>query len=378
MTAYARERALDRISDIAGHGHDVVTFWREVTEVMAPVVPHYMGPCWYTLDPASLLMTSHFNPAMPVLPREWMELEYYEDDVHDLAKVARSASGISTLHEATGGDPSRSARWQANMEMGGDQELIVALRTRSGDPWASLGLYREVGEPLFNSEEIEFIRAAAPYLGEGAQRALLVGEANDPESPDAPGLLVLSSSGEVESSTPGVERWLSELPGGDWDAGRLPTAALAVAARALRSAEAPDVPGEVALARVLSESGTWVVLHGATLVSSGPRRVAVIVEPAHPARIAPLLMAAYGLTEREQEITRVVLQGDSTAQIADRLMVSPHTVQEHLKNVFEKTGVRSRRDLVGKVFFSHYEPRLRDNEQRAIDGRPVRGAPSHP
>lgn len=375
MSAYARARALDRIADLASHGHDVATFWGEVTEVIAPLVPHYEGPCWYTVDPASLLMTSHFNPAMPVLPSEFLEFEYYGEDVHDLATVARSESGVSTLHEATGGDPSQSPRWQANMEMGGDQEMIAALRTRSGDPWASLGLYREPGQPLFTEEEIDFIRAAAPFLGEGAQRALLLGEARDPEGPDAPGLLVLSSDGEVHSSTPGVERWISDLPGGDWDAGRLPTAALAVAQRALRTVKGVDAPGEVALARVLSNSGTWVVIHGAPLVSEGPTRVAVIVEPAHPARITPLLMSAYGLTEREQEVTRLVLQGDSTARIAERLTVSPHTVQEHLKNVFEKTGVRSRRDLVGKVFFSHYEPRLRDNEQRAIDGLPLRGGP---
>ena len=76
-------------------------------------------------------------------------------------------------------------------------------------------------------------------------------------------------------------------------------------------------------------------------------------------------MSAYGLTEREQELTRLVLQGYSTTEIAERLVISAHTVQQHLKNIFDKTGVRSRRDLVTKVFFAHYEPRLRDNERRA-------------
>jgi DNA-binding CsgD family transcriptional regulator len=155
----------------------------------------------------------------------------------------------------------------------------------------------------------------------------------------------------------------------------LPSAVHAVAGRALRTAESHDDPGEVALARVLARSGTWIVLHGTPLVASGSRRAAVIVEPAHPARITPLLVSAYGLTEREQDVTRLVLRGDSTAQIAERLVVSPHTVQQHLKNIFEKTGIRSRRELVGKVFLAHYEPRFRDNENRALDGDPLRGEP---
>jgi hypothetical protein len=131
---------------------------------------------------------------------------------------------------------------------------------------------------MFDDEEVFFVRAVAPSLAEGARRGLLVGEAVDPEGPDAPGLVVLSSNGEVESATPGVERWLQALPDGDWDAGKLPSAVLAVAGRALRTAEYPDEPGQVAVSRVLSRSGSWVVLHGASLVTGGARRVAIIVE----------------------------------------------------------------------------------------------------
>lgn len=375
MSAYAKERARDRIAALTTHGLDLVTFWREAAAVMEPAIPHYMGACWYTLDPASLLITSHFNEHMPELPPEWLAYEYYEDDVHKLADVARSEAGVSTLHEATGGDPRSSPRWHANMELGGDQELIAGLRTASGDVWGGLGLYRETGAPLFDAGEIAFVRAVSPLLAEGAKRALLLGEATDPEGPEAPGLLVLSREWEIESSTPGVERWVSDLPGGDWDAGRLPTAVRAVAESARRSAGRLDEPGEISVARVLCGSGRWVVLHGATLSGRGAERVAVIVEPAHPTRLVPLLMSAYGLTDREQDVTRLVLQGESTTAIAEHLSISPHTVQEHLKRVFEKTGVRSRRDLVGKVFFSHYEPRVRDNEARALREQPLRGGP---
>lgn len=378
MPAPDLQRAADRIARLTSAPHDLVTLWRETTDVLARAVPYYWTPCWYSLDPASLLITSHFHDGMPEFPGEWLASEYYDDDVNKLVDVARSTTGLSTLHEATHGDPTGSRRWHENMTMGGDQELVLGLRTRTGEVWGALGLYREPGRPMFDDREKDFLRAVAPRLAEGVRRALLVGEATDPEGPDAPGLVILTDRWEIESATPGVERWLAELPDGDPDAGRLPSAVLAVAARALAAPPggAADRPSDIALARVLSRGGTWVVLHGAPLLSGGRRRAAVIIEPAHPARVFPLLMSAYGLTERERDVTRLILQGGSTAQIAEELTVSSHTVQQHLKAVFDKTGVRSRRDLVGKVFFTHYEPRLRDNEDRVASSRPVRGGPA--
>jgi DNA-binding CsgD family transcriptional regulator len=377
--SYANERAAIRIAELRGRGLDLVTFWCEARDAIASAVPYYMTPCWFTLDPTSLLVTSHHDHGyLGEFPAEWLAWEYYDDDfdLHSLADIARSKAGISTLHEVTGGDPSRSRAWREYVQpYGAEQQLGLALRTSSGEAWGVLTLYRAPGQPIFTREERQLLLAIAPHLAEGARCGLLVGEASEPERPDAPGLVVLGVDWSVESLTPGVERWLCELPGEWGTRGKLPPAVLAVAGRALRTAESEDGPGEVALARVLSNEGRWILLHGASLVGNGARRTAVIIEPAHPARISPLLMSAYGLTEREQEVTRLVLRGDSTVQIADELFVSAHTVQQHLKHVFEKTGVRSRRDLVAKVFFAHYEPRFRDNERRAINGQPLRGGP---
>jgi hypothetical protein len=119
---------------------------------------------------------------------------------------------------------------------------------------------------MFDKSEVDFVRAVTPVLAEGVRRALLIGEAADPEGPEAPGLLVLTDRFEIDSATPGVPGWLDALPDGDVDAGRLPSAVLAVAARALSGS------GEVAMARVRSRGGTWVVLHGARLVSDGGSR----------------------------------------------------------------------------------------------------------
>ena len=376
-----RQRAADRIGQLARRGLDVAEFWRQCNDVLGTAVPHYLAPCWYTFDPVSLLITSHYDPVIPEISAEFLGHEYRDDDVLKMSSVARSASGVATIHEATGGDPGRSPGWRSFVQpYGGDQQLMLALRGKPGEAWGLLALYRAVGQPEFDRDEVAFLASVAGPLAEGARRGLLLGEATDPDGPLAPSLIVLDEDWRVQSLTPGAEALLAELPGGDTSMaiGTLPPSVLTVAGRALRSLETADTAGEVAVARVRSETGQWMILHGAPLVRDGSRRVAVIVERADPDRLAPLLMAAYELTEREKDVTRLVLQGETTSSAAAALFISPQTVQQHLKSIFDKTGVRSRRELVGKMFFAHYEPRVRDNERRAQAGRPFRGGPTQP
>jgi DNA-binding CsgD family transcriptional regulator len=376
-----RPRAADRIGQLARRGLDVAEFWRACNEVLGTAVPHYLAPCWFTFDPVSLLITSHYDPVIPEISAEFLGHEYRDDDVLKMSSVARSARGVATIHEATGGDPERSPGWRSFVQpYGGDQQLMLALRGKPGEAWGLLALYRTVGQPEFDRDEVAFLASVAAPLAEGARRGLLLGEATDPDGPLAPSLIVLGDDWQVQSLTPGAEELLAELPGGDASmaGGALPPSVLTVAGRALRSLETADTAGEVAVARVRSETGQWMILHGAPLVRDGARRVAVIVERADPDRLAPLLMAAYELTEREKDVTRLVLQGETTSSAAAALFISPQTVQQHLKSIFGKTGVRSRRELVGKMFFAHYEPRVRDNERRAQVGRPFRGGPALP
>src|SRR5688572_33434516 len=102
--------ALDKVARLAQEADGLVPFWQAATEVLVATVPYYWTPCWYTLDPASLLITSHYHFGMAEFPAEWLQHEYYGDDVNKIADVVSSPNGLSTLHEATAGDPSGSVR----------------------------------------------------------------------------------------------------------------------------------------------------------------------------------------------------------------------------------------------------------------------------
>jgi DNA-binding CsgD family transcriptional regulator len=83
-------------------------------------------------------------------------------------------------------------------------------------------------------------------------------------------------------------------------------------------------------------------------------QTAIFLEEARPAEIAPLILSAHQLTPREGEITQLVTQSLSTAEIADRLCITFNTVQDYLKAIFDKLGVRNGRELVAQLFAQHY------------------------
>jgi len=55
------------------------------------------------------------------------------------------------------------------------------------------------------------------------------------------------------------------------------------------------------------------------------------------------------ITEREKEIAWLVVKGHSNAEIAVRCNITEHTVKDHLKSVYRKTGVRQRTALQARL-----------------------------
>ena len=382
VSADTRERVLERIEQLAGEGLDVAPFLLEAGRQLRRAVPLHPGilpnPSWMTIDPASLLLTSavaHADQDMSacdMTTEQWAEFEYSSDmPGNRLSDVVRASGGVQTSTELYEAHPDRADEYRELLaHIGVEHEALVALQARDGKHWGAFYLIREPGMPDFDADELEFLRRVSPHLADGVRRGLLLGEATEPDGPDAPAVVVLSNGLDPESLTPGAEEWFADLS--DMQPDGLPLSVVSVARAAMGR---DDNDAQPTSARVRSASRGWVMVHGQVLAGTGGRRVAVTLQPAGPERITPLLMSAYGLTEREEEITRHVLQGGSTAEIARALTISPYTVQQHLKNIFEKTSVNSRSQLSGRVFLRHYGPRVEDNDERVERARPIRGGP---
>lgn len=59
--------------------------------------------------------------------------------------------------------------------------------------------------------------------------------------------------------------------------------------------------------------------------------------------------ASHGLSPREQEVLNLLGRGLTTAAMAEELGISPHTVRDHLKHLYRKTGTKGRSELLGLI-----------------------------
>ena len=355
------EQVRQEIIRLCHAGLDARTLRIESIKRLRTVIPIDLS-FFSTVDPATLLFTGAVvDEILQRATPQFLENEFLQEDVNKCAWMARSNAPVVNLVQATQGELEQSQRYReilAPLALG--DELRAVLIT-GGTCWGFMCLHRERASSHFTLSEAAYLARLTPHLAEGLRTALLLGSTTAPTVPDEPGLLLLAEDLSVVAMTPAAERWLAEVGEADWPRKQaLPYAISAVVGRmrALeRGLEAqPDLLPRV---RLRTASGHWLVLHASRLSGPGAGgHIAVIVELARPAEVVPLIVQAYDLSKREGEILQSVVRGLSTAEMAETFHISSNTVQDYLKAIFEKVGVRSRRELVGQLFAQQYQPRI--------------------
>jgi DNA-binding CsgD family transcriptional regulator len=309
--------------------------------------------CALTIDPASVLPTGGFHEEgvphhrLPHL----VEIEARGDDVLSFSSLARATARVTTLTQATGGRPERSQHYREVLAPSGlGHELRAMFKTGSA-VWGALVLFRGSDTKDFSSTEVELIDRSTAGVAAAIRREMVLTEIDRRDSTDGPGLLLLDASLDRLNATGGALRWLAQIDDGVDPACGLPYTVMTVAHRALAD------PAKPARARSCTRAGRWLTLHAERLADN-PTQVSVIIEPTRPIEIAELMADAYGLTARERGVVRLLAVGYSRTEIARKLVLSAHTVDDHIKRIFAKLDVRSRAELTAKLFFDQHAPRI--------------------
>ncbi len=318
------------------------------------------GWCGLTLDPSTLVATGgvHEHGLTPTAIRRLLEIEYGEVDLNLFVDLARARSPAAVLSLSAGDALEQSPRWRDVLVPSGyGDELRVVLRS-GGNTWGAVVMFRSQGRPGFTEQEAALMALVSEPAAAALRGSLLTACVAQLEGLSDRGLVVLGRGNTIVSATPEAQLLLDELAEvGPADPESVPHTVQAVALEARRRALPGDEAELVSRSRARTRSGRWVTLH-ATALSGSAEQVAVFIEPSRPLEIASLILQAYGLTKREGEVVRLVLHGLDTEQIAEVLGISLYTVQDHLKAIFDKTGAGSRKELVGRIFFTHYMPRM--------------------
>ena len=333
---------------LATSGLDVAAFQSEALRRLRSLVS-IDAAFFATVDPETLLFTGATSEE-PLIEAAslFMDNEFGRDDVNKFTSLAASPDPVSSLDSATSGVRADSARFREVMSpLGLGDELRVALMSR-GRCWGVLCLHRAAAAAGFDDDEIGLVRRVAPHLAEGIRRGIAVASAtSDTGAPDGSGVVVLGADLSVVSINPQAERWLADIEG-EWPSHfDVPVPVIAVAARVI----APDVDGPVesAVARLRSRHAGWISVQASRLRGQGPAQVVVLLQPATSQEVSSMILAAHGLTPAQHRVAALVLQGRSTAEIVATLEISSNTLQEHLRAVFERFGVGSRRELVAAL-----------------------------
>jgi DNA-binding CsgD family transcriptional regulator len=175
---------------------------------------------------------------------------------------------------------------------------------------------------------------------------LIVAPAKNVHSRQMPGVLIINSGRRIHMANRASVVMLRRIVGGEAriaSGGELP-AALDPIIRDIenRLAAGPDT------CSIMLPSYD-ICVRACVLGGDHEPHIMLLIERASRQDVVRSALASYPLTPREAEVAALVLRGYSNRRIADSLVLTEYTVEDHLKRIFSKVGVRSRSAMSSKI-----------------------------
>lgn len=311
----------------SGRGAPSAKVLRErILEALRKRLP-FEGHVFTLLDPATLVATSP-HADVPMLPwhrlPETIRWRYLTTVNRVDTMVGRPAASL--LSATT--DPAESLVWRHVLsEVGVRDTAVVAFDDRYG-VWGYLELWRT--SAAFSAEDLDALTAIADPVTTGLRSALARTflAADEIGDPIGPAVVVLDADLIVRRQTE-------------------------AAALALMRLLPPDEPIAAEEGVGLGDAWSRVHLGGSHWVTVRASRlgadIAVSIEPSTTSERMDLFARSAGLSERETEVVTLLAIGLDTREIAGRLILSEHTVNDHVKAALAKTGSRTRQVLLARA-----------------------------
>lgn len=348
MSATTVRRAVERVTRICDEHDEARALRLAVLDEIGGAAP-FDAYSWLLTDPETEVGCAPLAdvPCLPELPR-LIRLKY----LTAVNRWTRLAVPVALLRDATADQRERSLVWREVLAGYGVNDVASAVfRDRFGC-WGFLELWRIHSGPRFTDAEAEFLTGIAAPVTAALRRcqARTFDAVRSPPERTGPVVLVLSPQLDVTAETPETDQYLRTLVPPDDDRRPIPSAAYNVAAQLLAvEAEVDDHPPS---ARVHLSGGVWLTLRAARIgqaVATAEQDIAVTIEVSSPAERTAVFRRAFGMSDREAELLRHLAMGSDTRHIAQRMFLSEHTVQDHLKSIFAKCGTRNRRTLLARA-----------------------------
>jgi DNA-binding CsgD family transcriptional regulator len=345
--AHARSQA--RVGDVCDRAGDSRALRQQVLAEIVQVVD-FDAYVWLLTDPETSVGSAPLAdvppPVLPLLPR-LIGLKY----LTTINRWTTLGASAASLHDATGADLSLSRLWRELLSSYGIVDMASCVfRDRFGC-WGFLDLWRT--DTRFTTPEIAYLTGIIEALTTALRRC----QANtfavrSVERPPRPGPVVLLLSPELQvlGQTPETHEYLRVLVPPRHRNAPIPASAYNVGAQLL--AVEAGVDRNPPSARVHLSDGLWVSLRAGRIGHADPAgqsNIAVTIEETSPTERVSLFGRAFGLSARETELLGHLVTGTDTRELARRMFLSEHTVQDHLKSMFSKTSTRNRRSLLSRA-----------------------------